>query len=198
MTNDETLDALMKSLRNQGRESLGWLHHERLGFNYRLSDINCALGLSQLARIEEFLAARRRVAELYCQQLAEIDEIELPISRLANADVSWFVFVIRLRHATSGQRVAFMEYLRMHGVACANYFEPIHLQPYFRRMGYNPGDFPVSEGVSERTVALPFFNRLEPDDVTRVVNTVRQALDATAQSRDRSVGRPALQASIDK
>jgi len=198
LTNDETLDALMKSLRNQGRESLGWLHHERLGFNYRLSDINCALGLSQLARIEEFLAARRRVAELYCQQLAEIDEIELPISRLANADVSWFVFVIRLRHATSGQRVAFMEYLRMHGVACANYFEPIHLQPYFRRMGYNPGDFPVSEGVSERTVALPFFNRLEPDDVTRVVNTVRQALDATAQSRDRSVGRPALQASIDK
>ena len=197
LTNDETLDALMKSLRNQGRESLGWLHHERLGFNYRLSDINCALGLSQLARIDEFLAARRRVAELYCQQLAEIDEIELPISRLANADISWFVFVIRLRHATSGQRVAFMEYLRMHGVACANYFEPIHLQPYFRRMGYNPGDFPVSEAVSERTVALPFFNRLEQDDVTRVVNTVRQALDATAQSRDRSVGRPALQASID-
>ena len=140
----------------------GWLHHERLGFNYRLSDINCALGLSQLARIDEFLAARRRVAELYRQQLAEIDEIELPISSLANADISWFVYVIRLRHATSGQRTAFMEYLRTHGVACANYFEPIHLQPYFRRMGYNPGDFPVSEGVSERTVALPFFNRLEP------------------------------------
>ena len=198
VTNDQALDALFKSLRNQGRDSMGgWLHHERLGFNYRLSDINCALGLSQLARIDEFLAARRRVAELYRQQLAEIDEIELPIDSLANADISWFVYVIRLRHATSGQRTAFMEYLRTHGVACANYFEPIHLQPYFRRMGYNPGDFPVSEGVSERTVALPFFNRLEQDEVTRVASAVRQALNATAQSRDRSVGRSALQASIE-
>ncbi len=158
VTNDQALDALFKSLRNQGRDSMGgWLHHERLGFNYRLSDINCALGLSQLSRIDEFLAARRRVAELYCQQLAEIDEIELPINSLANADISWFVYVIRLRHATSGQRTAFMEYLRTHGVACANYFEPIHLQPYFRRMGYNPGDFPVSEGSVRENRGVAFF-----------------------------------------
>jgi len=85
-----------------------------------------------------------------------------------------------LRHATSGQRTAFMEYLRTHGVACANYFEPIHLQPYFRRKGYNPGDFPVSEGVSQRTVALPFFNRLDEQQVIRVADVVRQALKTTA------------------
>ena len=177
----QALDTLIKSLRNQGRDSMGgWLHHERLGFNYRLSDINCALGLSQLARLDGILAARRRVADLYRQQLSEIDEIELPISGLANADISWFVYVIRLRHATSGQRTAFMEYLRTHGVACANYFEPIHLQPYFRRMGYNPGDFPVSEGVSHRTVALPFFNRLDEHQVIRVADVVRQAVKTTA------------------
>jgi perosamine synthetase len=181
VTNDQVLDTLIKSLRNQGRDSMGgWLHHERLGFNYRLSDINCALGLSQLARIDGILAARRRVAELYRQQLSEIDEIELPIDSLANADISWFVYVIRLRHAASGQRTAFMEYLRTHGVACANYFEPIHLQPYFRRMGYSPGDFPVSEGVSQRTVALPFFNRLDEHQVIRVADVVRQALKTTA------------------
>jgi perosamine synthetase len=197
VTNDPALDALIKSLRNQGRDSMGWLHHERMGFNYRLSDINCALGLSQLARIDGFLAARRRVAELYRQHLAQIDEIELPIDSLANADISWFVYVIRLRHATTGRRTAFMEHLRTHGVACANYFEPIHLQPYFRRMGYKPGDFPVSEGVSHKTVALPFFNRLHEDDVARVASAVRLALNATAQGVDRSVSRPALQASIE-
>jgi perosamine synthetase len=196
VTNDAALDAVLKSLRNQGRDSMGgWLHHERMGFNYRLSDINCALGLSQLARIDGILGARQRVADMYREQLAEIDEIELPIDSLANADISWFVYVIRLRDATSERRNSFMEYLRTHGVACANYFEPIHLQPYFRRMGYNPGDFPVSEGVSHRTVALPFFNRLDQDQVMRVGSVVRQALTATA--RDDSASRSALQASID-
>ena len=92
VTDDASLDALMKSLRNQGRaSSSGWLQHERMGFNYRMADINCALGLSQLARLDEFLAARRRVAELYGEHLSDVHEIQLPPERVSDCDISWFV-----------------------------------------------------------------------------------------------------------
>jgi dTDP-4-amino-4,6-dideoxygalactose transaminase len=180
VTDDPRLNSVIKSLRNQGRDSSRlWLQHERLGFNYRIADINCALGISQLARLDQFLAARRRVVDLYRHYLGCFDEIELPLDNVPGGEISWFVYVIRLRHATRARRDAFLTYLRANGIACSHYFPSIHLQPFFRRMGYKEGDFPVSEGVSETTVALPFFNRLTEQDVQRVATVVKNAVSAT-------------------
>jgi perosamine synthetase len=183
VTNDSSLDAAFKSLRNQGRAASGsWLQHERLGFNYRLADINCALGISQLARLDSFLAARRRVAEWYRHHLGAISELELPPDDVLGGETSWFVYVVRLKYAMREHRNAFIEHLRANGVACASYFPPIHLQPYFRQMGFEPGSFPVTERVAETTVALPFFNRLTEADVVRVAAAVQEALHATGQT----------------
>lgn len=183
ITDDPFLDSLMKSLRNQGRGSSGgWLQHERMGFNYRIADINCALGLSQLKRLDTFLAARRRVAQSYRRYLGAIEEIQLPLYDIAEGEISWFVYVIRLKYASREQRDALLEHLRASGIACGSYFPSIHRQPYFERMGYKRGDFPISEQASDTTVALPFFNRLEEQDIERIAGALQQALYATRQT----------------
>ena len=193
ITDDAELDGLAKSLRNQGRGTSGaWLQHERMGFNYRLADINCALGVSQLSRITEILEARRDVAATYKRHLGRLDGVELPVDTLDGAEISWFVYVIRLRQADRAQRDAFMEHLRSRGVACANYFSPIHLQPYFQRMGHRPGEFPVTEAIADTTVALPFFNQLTESDIEYVASVVEEALHGIAQAPAYSVRRSVL------
>ena len=183
VTNDASLDRVFKSLRNQGRSDSGaWLQHERLGFNYRLSDINCALGLSQLGRIDDILQARREVAAEYRHQLAGIEELELPVYDLPNADVSWFVYVVRLRGFDQSARDEVLKSLKSEGIACSNYFSPIHLQPYFRELGYGIGDFPVTEEVSSSTVALPFYNKLKSSQIRRVKAALQNALARGSQA----------------
>ena len=162
VTDDDRLADLCRSMRNQGRDPAGgWLAHARLGYNYRLSDINSALGLSQLARLPEFLEARERVAQRYLAKLAEIDELVLP-APYRDGRMSWFVFVVRLADRfTQEQRDAVLAYLREQGIGTNNYFSPVHLQGFYRQaFGYKPGDFPVCEKVAARTLALPFYNRL--------------------------------------
>lgn len=193
ITDNAALDAEMKSLRNQGRGASGaWLQHERMGFNYRLADINCALGLSQLARIDEFLAARRGVADTYKRHLERFEEIQLPLDAMPGAEISWFVYVIRLKQAGRGERDAFMARLRERGVACNNYFSPIHLQPYFQQMGFAAGDFPITEAIADTTVALPFYNRLSEDDVEYVASVIEDALHGIGQAAARPVHRSVL------
>ena len=194
ITNDASLDAAFKSMRNQGRGTSGaWLQHEQLGFNYRLADINCALGISQLSRIDEFLAARRRVAGWYRQHLGRFEEVQLPVEARPNAEVSWFVYVIRL--APGRDRDAFMQRLRDSGVACANYFSPIHLQGHFEAMGHTRGEFPITEAVASSTVALPFYNNLREEDVRYVASAIDKALafDGVHQTAAHSLHRPVLQ-----
>jgi perosamine synthetase len=181
VTDREDLAALCRSLRNQGRdEGAGWLQHARLGFNYRLSDINCALGLAQLERLEEILAARRQVAAWYAEALAELPDFEVPPPE-PGAEISWFVYVVRLAaEYTRADRDALLTGLRERGVGCNNYFSPIHLQPYIRdAFGYREGDFPVTEAVSAQTIALPFHTRLterEVREVARLLGEVRSRL----------------------
>jgi perosamine synthetase len=177
VTNDPTLDRLFKSLRNQGRGNVrSWLQHERLGFNYRLSDINCALGLSQLNRIPVMLERRREVAEEYRRQLAGVHDLELPLYEIKGATVSWFVYVVRVKKSARARRDEVLERLRSEGVACSDYFSPLHLQPHFRQLGFAEGDFPVTEGVSASTVALPFFNTLQSEQIHRITRTLQRAL----------------------
>jgi perosamine synthetase len=178
VTRDDHLAELCRSMRNQGRAAgAGWLAHARLGYNYRLSDINGALGLAQLARLPEFLAARRRVAQRYIEKLSELDEVVLP-APYREGEMSWFVFVVRLADRFSqGQRDRLLESLRAQGIGTNNYFSPVPLQPFYReQFGYKPGDFPVTDRISARTFALPFYNRLTPEDQDLVVACLRQAL----------------------
>ncbi len=180
VTDREDLAALCRSMRNQGRdEGAGWLQHARLGYNYRLSDLNCALGLAQLQRLPEMLAARRQVAAWYAEELADLPQVVIPVER-EGEEISWFVYVIRLAEGyTRSDRDEVLAYLRARGIGCSDYFTPLHLQPYLReQFGYAEGDFPVTESVAARTVALPFFNRLTREQVGRVAAGLREALSA--------------------
>src|SRR3989449_1760543 len=162
LTDRDDLAAACRSMRNQGREDgEGWLQHARLGFNYRLSDLNCALGLAQLSRLEEMLAKRTAVAQRYLVRLKKVVGVILP-PPVKEGRLSWFVFVVRLADQYSeSDRNQVLHGLRAAGTGCSNYFPPIHLQPYYvQQFGYRRGDFPVTERIAELTIALPFFNGL--------------------------------------
>lgn len=179
VTDDDELADLCVSLRNQGRgRGGGWLAHERLGYNYRLSDINCALGLSQLARLDEFVEARRRVARMYAERLAGEERLIVP-TEPEGCRMSWFVFVVRLVEGyTADQRNALLSRLMDRGIQVSNYFPPVYLQPFMvERFGYKPGDFPVTDAVCQSTVALPFHNRLTADEIELVCTELQTALD---------------------
>jgi len=180
LCDDDRLADLCVSLRNQGRGAGGgWLVHERLGYNFRLSDINCALGIAQLARIDEIKALRRRVAGWYQELLAGDDRLILP-GEAEGCELSWFVFVIRLAERYGMEpRDRILEEMNHQGIQVSKYFTPVHLQPFMtEHYGYRPGDFPITESVSHRTIALPFHNRLTQDEVAIVCGTLRAVLDA--------------------
>jgi perosamine synthetase len=178
VTNDVGIADLCRSMRNQGRATEGgWLAHPRLGFNYRLSDIQCAMGLVQLSRIGELMAVRSRVHGWYRERLADEPRLVLP-QVVPVAEVCWFVFVVRLADRyTQVDRDRILKTLFARGIGCSNYFAPIHLQPfYIERFGYKPGDFPICESVAARTVALPFHHELTESDVDGVCHELTSLL----------------------
>ena len=167
-----------RSLRNQGRgKDDGWLVHQRLGYNYRVSDLNCALGLAQLERMDEIIAQRHRVQALYRERLADEPRVQLQYVP-SDVQVSWFVLVVRLADAYApSDRDRILQALAARGIGCSNYFAPIHLQPlYVERFGYQRGDFPLCEALASRTIALPFHHELTEDDVDRVCNELKSLL----------------------
>ena len=181
VTDDEEIAVLCRSLRNQGRDADGaWLSHQRLGYNYRISDIACALGIAQLERLDDIMATRSRVARWYLEQLEnELASGALSLQRaLPDTETSWFVFVIRLSDDHSANdRDAILGELRRQGIGCGNYFAPIHLQEYMvEAFGYKRGDFPVCEALADRTLALPFHKLLTEADVAAVCDCLRRGL----------------------
>lgn len=178
VTDDENIYKLCRSMRNQGRnESNEWLQHGRLGFNYRISDINCALGIEQLKRIDEIITKRENVAKLYNIRLTEIEELTIPHFE-KNKIISWFVYVIRLNDSHSHEeRNLALNRLRERGIQCSNYFTPIHLQPFYQKMfGFKKGDFPITEKVSEKTIALPFYNNLRDEQIDYICENLKQII----------------------
>ncbi|MFH1798496.1 MAG: DegT/DnrJ/EryC1/StrS family aminotransferase [Candidatus Omnitrophota bacterium] len=177
-TNNKNIFELCESMRNQGRSSEGeWLNHVRLGYNYRISDINCALGSAQMERIDEIILKRRKVAENYDSRLQDISEINLPYVS-SDVKMNWFVYVIRLEKSfTRAKRDKILKALRAKGIECGNYFTPIHLQPFYKTMfGYKTGDFPITESVSARTIALPFYNNLTEEKIQYVVANLKKEI----------------------
>jgi perosamine synthetase len=157
----------------------GWLEHSLLGGNYRLSDINCALGIAQLNRIESILTRRQEVAYRYFEALKAYPDITPPQMAVVNGRISWFVFVIRL----SANRDQVATALTKEGIGCRAYFPPIHLQPLYSAYINPRHDLPVTENVASRTLALPFFNKLKDDEIEQVLKHI---VDARQMPNDES------------
>jgi perosamine synthetase len=183
LTNHDYLADMCVSLRNQGRRPDGaWLGHERMGYNFRLSDINCALGITQLSRIEQIKEKRLQVAKWYQQMLAEEPRLIVP-AEPDGCNMSWFVFVVRLADGfTLACRDRILRQMRNKNIQVGNYFPPVHLQPFMvEKFGYKQGDFPITEAVSKTTIALPFYSNLKKENVATVCKTLKEVLDDSHQ-----------------
>jgi len=177
-THDEETYQLVVSMRNQGRQYAGgsWFDHVRLGFNYRWTDIQAAVGIAQLEKLDRMLELRAQAASRYGELLAGLDGVETLIPDDADHKRSWFVYVVKL--APELDRDAVMAALRRDGVATAEYIPCIHLQEYMRHdYGFREGQFPVAEDTSRRTLALPFFPQIEVEDQERVAEVLRAAVE---------------------
>ncbi len=179
LTDNDNLADLCVSLRNQGRDKgAGWLSHQRLGYNFRLSDINCALGIAQLSRIEEIKSKRKQVAKWYHEMLVDDNRLIVP-QEAEGSDINWFVFVVRLTESSLEKRNTILEKMTNRGIQVSNYFPPVHLMPFIaNQYGYNQGDFPITEQVCQSTIALPFYNNLKKDEAALVCKGLKESLDS--------------------
>ena len=171
----EDVKTRIDSERNQGRApDMGWLDHDRLGFNYRLDDLSCALGLAQLERLDSLLSARAQAAALYGEALAEVEGSACRVlTRTATG--GWFVHVVQLPPETS--RDDTIKALRECGVDSKPYLPAIHLMSFYReRFGHREGEFPICEDIARRSLALPFFPELGEGQVGQVVEALRGVL----------------------
>jgi perosamine synthetase len=180
VTSDARVAARTRMLRNQGRTaSEDWFSHQEIGYNYRISEINCALGVTQLARIAEILGKRERVAQMYQAALQDCADLILPPMQMAAAKISWFVYVVRLAERFAGaRRDRVAAELAARGIGCGRYFAPIHQQPAYREAPHRCHDLRVTESISQRTLALPFFNQITADEVAAVSEALLQSLAA--------------------
>ncbi|MDO8577462.1 MAG: DegT/DnrJ/EryC1/StrS family aminotransferase [Candidatus Wildermuthbacteria bacterium] len=179
LTDNPKIEEMCRSMANQGRKVKNgkWLEHIRLGYNYRLSEIECVLGIAQLQRVKELLQKRSKVARMYDAKLRGIKGLEL-LKAGKEAKKSFFVYVVKLsRQYSRSQRGDIISRLAEKGIQCSTYFQTIHLQPFYREsFGYKKGDFPIAEGVSDRTIALPFYNNLKEKDMDFVVKALKESL----------------------
>ena len=181
VTNDAKAANYMRALRNQGRApGDNWLSHTYLGYNYRLDEMSAVLGAVQMSRIEELMRKRQQVADWYGEYLADVPQVEAPQVIPATTRMSWFVYVIRLDLSLDRARVA--KSLADRNIPVRPYFLPIHLQPYMiEQFGYQPGDFPVTEDLGKRGLALPFSGIMTREQVEKVCQELRDSILKNAQ-----------------
>jgi perosamine synthetase len=177
VTRRRELAARMRSLRNQGRAaSDAWLQHDELGYNYRLSEIACTLGIAQMQRLESILDRREQIARQYHRHLASERRFELPVLDLPGVRISWFVYVVRLASGyKKAERDRIIADLESAGIGCGRYFAPIHRQSAYTEWR-NLAVLPVTESVASRTIALPFFNRINDEQIAEVCDVLKRSL----------------------
>jgi len=176
VTNDERWAELFRSLRNQGRDQFdGWLNHSRLGYNYRISEMNAAVGVVQMRRLDDLLRRRDEVAGEYTRRLAQIGGVA-PIPLAATTTrMSWFVYAARFDEGIDRNQV--LESMAGRGVPTRPYFSPIHLQPfYMQRFGFKPGDYPLTEKAGESILALPFYGAMKAEEVGVVCDALAEVV----------------------
>jgi perosamine synthetase len=171
VTDDADLARLCRSLRNHGRED-DTFQHARLGYNYRLPELSCALGLAQVRRLDEILARRADVARRYDARLAGIDGLVRPALDIPGGRVGWFAYVVRVG---ADVRDAAIAGLRHRGIGCQRYFAPLHQQPHVQAVTGH-GTFAVAESVAATTIALPFFTAMTDAQIDEVADGVRSVL----------------------
>ena len=179
VTGDLALADTFRALRNQGRRDTdGWTDHCLLGYNYRLAELNCALGLSQMRRLDQILNRRRDRAMQYLRELEGVPEVVGPPLGSHDNRVCWFAFVVRLNDDfTQAQRDFVVEEMAKRGIGCGRYFAPIHRQPLYARFAAGEkGDLPFTENASARTLALPFFNTLTDEQIAEVCAALREVI----------------------
>ena len=181
VTDDDKAAEYMRALRNQGRAPGDtWLQHTHLGYNYRLDEMSAALGLSQMNRLETLLQQRAKVADWYEKHLTGVEGVTPPQLVENTTRVSWFVYVIRVAESIDRDRLA--QILKGKGVPVRPYFAPIHLQPYMMEMfGYQRGDYPVTEDLGNRSLALPFSGTMGEEAVVTVCQKIAEALIAATK-----------------
>ncbi len=181
VTRDASLARQIKALRNQGRyDSDDWHQHSILGYNYRLSDINCALGCAQMRRLPTILEDRASVARKYHEILHRNSALLLPPLALPGKRVSWFVYVVRLPQSLDrADRDEIVQRMRANGIQCGRYFAPIHTQPAYAGVPVR-SPLPVTEHESERTIALPFFTGITDAQIERVSQSLLEIVASVA------------------
>jgi perosamine synthetase len=182
ITNDDEWAGLFRSLRNQGRDKFdGWLNHSRLGFNYRMSELNASVGVVQLKRLDELLRKRNGVAKQYSLMLSPLEDVT-PLTIVSTTTrMSWFVYVVRFAHGIDRDLV--INNMAEAGIPTRPYFTPIHLQPFYReKFGFKPGDFPEAEAAGQSIIALPFHTNMKTEEIEVVKKTLKDVL-ARAKGR---------------
>ena len=182
VTNNSELAAKIRKLRNQGRdESDEWFQHSELGYNYRISDINCALGIEQFNRIDSILTRREAIAREYSQRLAQHPSLDLPSLTLPRRKISWFVYVIRLGDRFSEEdRDLIANELKAREIGTGRYFAPIHLQPIYKSCAVPKSALPITEYCAARSLALPFFNRIRQEQIAEVCHVLIESIRVAA------------------
>jgi len=177
LTRDLDLAAKMRRLRNQGRAPTdSWLQHTEIGYNYRLSEIACTLGIGQMRRLPSILDRREEIARVYRQHLSAELRLTLPIHEIPGCRISWFVYVVRLADGLpAAHRDEVIRELGQAGIGCARYFAPIHLQPAYADIPAAE-DLRITESVASRTIALPFFNRINDSQIVAVCEVLKLAI----------------------
>jgi UDP-4-amino-4,6-dideoxy-N-acetyl-beta-L-altrosamine transaminase len=195
MTNDDELYRRLSMLRTHGitRDPKfmtappegGWAYEQtELGYNYRITDLQAALGLVQLGRLDEFLARRRELARRYDEELAD-----LPLTRPwqhPEGNSSYHLYPIKLHLKTIGKsRREVYDALRAAGIGVQVHYIPVPAQPYYRQLGFQPGQFPESERYYEAALSLPLFTQLTDHEQTKVIDELRRAIDTAGLSKGR-------------
>ena len=194
---DQTLEQKLRRLRNHGLEhdeaafvqpelarardgeANPWYYElAQLGFNYRASDLNCALGASQLAKLPEFVARRRALADRYDRHLAELAPLVRPIARVPGCTPAWHLYVVLIDFAASGlERAAVMAALRARGIGTQVHYIPVPWQPYYRQR-YGDAEYPGAASYYERCLSLPLFPAMADEDVDKVVGVLADVIGA--------------------
>lgn len=181
VTNNPEFAAKIRKLRNQGRDESGdWFQHSELGYNYRISDINCALGIGQLDRIGTILERREAIARQYSQRLGQHPNLKLPPLTVPRRKISWFVYVVQLGERLNEEdRDWIAREMNVRGIGTGRYFAPIHLQPIYRSCTSPKSALPITEFCASRSLALPFFNRIGQEQIAEVSRVLIELIHVT-------------------